>query len=54
MYVQRWDLRPWRPPARSDKNGIMAQRELEDLSPDECFRLLAAARVGRLVYQADL
>src|ERR1700739_1552935 len=32
----------------------MTQRELEDLSPDECFRLLAAARVGRLVYQDDL
>ena len=32
----------------------MTQRELEDLSPDECFRLLADARVGRLVYQDDL
>ncbi|HME77643.1 MAG TPA: pyridoxamine 5'-phosphate oxidase family protein, partial [Mycobacterium sp.] len=32
----------------------MTQRELEDLSPDECFRLLATARVGRLVYQDDL
>jgi uncharacterized protein len=54
MYVRRWDLRPWRPPVRSDENRIMTQRELEDLSPDECFRLLAAARVGRLVYQDDL
>ena len=33
---------------RSDENRIMTQRELEDLSPDECFRLLATARVGRL------
>ena len=32
----------------------MSQRELEDLSPDECFRLLAAADIGRLVYQDDL
>jgi uncharacterized protein len=32
----------------------MTQRELDDLSPDECFRLLAAAHVGRLVYQDDL
>ena len=32
----------------------MTQRELEDLSPDECFRLLAAGRVGRLVYHDDL
>jgi nitroimidazol reductase NimA-like FMN-containing flavoprotein (pyridoxamine 5'-phosphate oxidase superfamily) len=39
---------------RADENRIMAQRELEDLSPDECFRLLAAARVGRLVYHDDL
>ena len=39
---------------RSNENRIMTQRELEDLSPDECFRLLAAARVGRLVYQDDL
>ena len=54
MYVERWDLRPWRPPVRPDENRIMPQRELEDLSPDECFRLLAAARVGRLVYQDDL
>ena len=38
----------------SDENRVMAQRELEDLSPDECFRLLAAAHVGRLVYQDDL
>jgi nitroimidazol reductase NimA-like FMN-containing flavoprotein (pyridoxamine 5'-phosphate oxidase superfamily) len=39
---------------RPDENRIMTQRELEDLSPDECFRLLATARVGRLVYQDDL
>ena len=32
----------------------MTQRELEDLSPDECRRLLASAHVGRLVYQDDL
>jgi len=32
----------------------MTQRELEDLSPDECFRLLATARVGRLAYLDDL
>ena len=32
----------------------MTQRELEDLPPDDCFRLLAAAHVGRLVYQDDL
>ena len=32
----------------------MTQRELEDLSPDECFRLLATAEVGRLVYRDDL
>jgi uncharacterized protein len=38
----------------SDQNRIMTQRELEDLSSDECFRLLAAASVGRLVYQDDL
>ena len=38
----------------SDENRVMAQRELEDLSPDECFQLLAAAHVGRLVYQDDL
>jgi nitroimidazol reductase NimA-like FMN-containing flavoprotein (pyridoxamine 5'-phosphate oxidase superfamily) len=41
-------------PERRHKNRIMTQRELEDLSPDECFRLLAAARVGRLVYQDEL
>jgi len=39
---------------RSDENRVMTQRELEDLSPAECFRLLAAAHVGRLVYQDDL
>ncbi len=27
---------------------------LEVLSPDECFDLLAAARVGRLMYHDDL
>ena len=32
----------------------MAPRELEDLSRDECFRLLATADVGRLVYQDEL
>jgi uncharacterized protein len=37
-----------------DKNRAMTQRELDNLSPDECFRLLAAARVGRLVYHDDL
>ena len=37
-----------------DKTHAMTQRELEDLLPDECFRLLAAADVGRLVYQDDL
>jgi nitroimidazol reductase NimA-like FMN-containing flavoprotein (pyridoxamine 5'-phosphate oxidase superfamily) len=36
------------------ENHAMTQRELIDLSPDECFRLLAAADVGRLVYQDDL
>lgn len=52
--LQRWDLRPWRPPVRPDQNCVMTQRELEDLSSDECFRLLAHARVGRLVYEDDL
>jgi nitroimidazol reductase NimA-like FMN-containing flavoprotein (pyridoxamine 5'-phosphate oxidase superfamily) len=41
-----------------DKNRAMAQRiaqrELEDLSSDECYRLLATANVGRLVYQDEL
>ena len=32
----------------------MAQRDLEDLSADECFKLLATERVGRLVYYDDL
>lgn len=32
----------------------MTQRELEELSSDECFRLLGAASFGRLVYQDDL
>ena len=31
----------------------MTQRELEDLSPHECFQLLATANVGRLVYQDE-
>jgi nitroimidazol reductase NimA-like FMN-containing flavoprotein (pyridoxamine 5'-phosphate oxidase superfamily) len=31
----------------------MNQRDLEDLSPDACFALLATARVGRLVYHDD-
>jgi nitroimidazol reductase NimA-like FMN-containing flavoprotein (pyridoxamine 5'-phosphate oxidase superfamily) len=38
----------------SDENHAMLERELEDLPPDECFRLLATADVGRLVYQDDL
>ncbi len=54
MYVQRWDLRPLRLPCAPTENRIMTQRELEDLPPEECFRLLAAAHVGRLVYQDDL
>jgi len=32
----------------------MPQRELEDIPPDECFRLLATARVGRFVYHDEL
>jgi uncharacterized protein len=32
----------------------MTQHELDELPPDECFRLLAAATVGRVVYQDDL
>jgi Pyridoxamine 5'-phosphate oxidase len=52
--VRRWDLRPWRLPCAPIDNRIMTQRELEDLPPDECFRLLGAAHVGRLVYQDDL
>ena len=32
----------------------MTQRELEYLSPNECFGLLADASVGRLVYLDDL
>ena len=32
----------------------MTQRDLEELSTDECFELLATARVGRLVYTDDL
>ncbi len=31
----------------------MTQRELVDLTRDECFRLLATANVGRLVYQDE-
>lgn len=31
----------------------MAQRRLEELTPDECFALLGEGRVGRLVYQDD-
>jgi nitroimidazol reductase NimA-like FMN-containing flavoprotein (pyridoxamine 5'-phosphate oxidase superfamily) len=38
----------------SAENQVMTQRELEHLSPDECFDLLAGARVGRLVYVDDL
>jgi len=32
----------------------MTQRDLEDLSPEGCFALLATGRVGRLVYHDDL
>ena len=32
----------------------MAQRVLEDLSPEECYALLEEARVGRLVFVDDL
>jgi uncharacterized protein len=32
----------------------MAQRELEDLTVEECHSLLGTAHVGRLVYQDDL
>lgn len=32
----------------------MSQRDLEELSPEECFALLRTARVGRLVYVDDL
>jgi nitroimidazol reductase NimA-like FMN-containing flavoprotein (pyridoxamine 5'-phosphate oxidase superfamily) len=32
----------------------MAQRDLEILSTDECYELLAGSRVGRLVYQDEL
>jgi nitroimidazol reductase NimA-like FMN-containing flavoprotein (pyridoxamine 5'-phosphate oxidase superfamily) len=31
----------------------MTQRDLENISPDACFALLATARVGRLVYHDD-
>lgn len=31
----------------------MTQRDLENLSPDACFAMLATARVGRLVYHDD-
>jgi hypothetical protein len=31
----------------------MAQRDLEELTPDECLGLLRQARVGRLVYVDD-
>jgi uncharacterized protein len=37
-----------------DKNRVMTQRDLEELSTDECFALLGAARVGRFVYTDDL
>ena len=42
------------PPACLAENRVMTQRDLEHLPPDECFRLLAGARVGRLVYHDDL
>jgi nitroimidazol reductase NimA-like FMN-containing flavoprotein (pyridoxamine 5'-phosphate oxidase superfamily) len=32
----------------------VTQRELEDLSPEECFQLLARSHVGRLVYHDEL
>ena len=32
----------------------MTQRELEHLSPHECFELIAGERIGRLVYLDDL
>ena len=32
----------------------MTQRDLEALSADDCFALLATARVGRLVYHDDV
>jgi nitroimidazol reductase NimA-like FMN-containing flavoprotein (pyridoxamine 5'-phosphate oxidase superfamily) len=31
----------------------MAQRDLDELSVDECFAMLGAAHVGRLVYLDD-
>ena len=43
-------------PAHSDERRIpdMAQRELVELTPDECYTLLGSAQVGRLVYLDDL
>jgi uncharacterized protein len=32
----------------------MAQRELEEISADECLALLGTGRIGRLVYSDDL
>jgi nitroimidazol reductase NimA-like FMN-containing flavoprotein (pyridoxamine 5'-phosphate oxidase superfamily) len=32
----------------------VTQRELEELSPEECFELLARAHVGRLVYHDEI
>jgi nitroimidazol reductase NimA-like FMN-containing flavoprotein (pyridoxamine 5'-phosphate oxidase superfamily) len=31
----------------------MAQREVETLSPEECFALLGQTSIGRLVYQDE-
>jgi uncharacterized protein len=42
-------------PARASRhNCAMTQRDLEELSPDDCFQLLVTARVGRFVYLDDL
>jgi nitroimidazol reductase NimA-like FMN-containing flavoprotein (pyridoxamine 5'-phosphate oxidase superfamily) len=32
----------------------VTQRELEELSPEECFALLAGSHVGRLVYHDEI
>ena len=54
LSTSRWDLWQWRTAMVPDENHVVLERELEDLPPDECFRLLATADVGRLVYQDDL
>ena len=38
------------PPVVQDEYNRMTQRDLETLSPDECFDLLGQASIGRLVY----